>query len=246
MKNKQIIPDSARGLEFAGFRAVQIWTIARRGILHQYFRRVIVQRWAAMMPRTFQAHGRVGYIWAMSFMALSSCSPIRSSAYDEKHLWELTLHEVQTNLDDLRHDVSCFKTELQILDGRTKYSENAIAICKQELAQVDKLSGQLAAIEKRWSGIEKNQKIEEIQKLLAHANETTLALTQFKNRIQELEGELLARGPKISSKTYTVKSGDSLEKIARIHGTSVDKMKKLNRLENDRIMPGQEITLPNE
>ncbi len=185
-------------------------------------------------------------LWAMSFMALSSCSPIRSSAYDEKHVWELTVHEVQTNLDDLRHDVKCFQTELQILDGRTKYSENAIAMLKQELSQVDKLSGQLASIEKRWSGIEKNQKTEEIQKLLAHANETTLALTQFKDRIQELEGELLARGPKISSKTYTVKAGDSLEKIARVHGTSVDKVKKLNRLEKDHIVPGQELALPNE
>lgn len=183
-------------------------------------------------------------LWAVTLMALPSCSPMRSSAHDEKHLWELTLHEVQTNLDDLRHDISCFKAELQIIDGRIKYSENALASLKQDQMQ------QIAALEKRWNGAEKNQKTEEIQKLLAHANETTIALTQFKDRIQELEGELLSQNRRLSVKakpeTYKVRSGDSLEKIARAHSTSVEKVKKLNRLENDRIVAGQELVLPNE
>ena len=38
----------------------------------------------------------------------SSCSPMKSSPKEEKHQMELTLHEVQTNLDDLRHDLNCF------------------------------------------------------------------------------------------------------------------------------------------
>lgn len=171
-------------------------------------------------------------------MALSSCSPMRSSAHDERHLWELTLHEVQTNLDDLRHDISCFKAELQIIDGRIKYSENALVALKQEQAQ------QIAALEKRWNGVEKNQKSEEMQKLLAHANETTLALTQFKDRIEELESEILMKGIKPKQETYTVRPGDSLEKIARSHNTSVEKVKKLNNLQNDRIRPNQELAIP--
>lgn len=171
-------------------------------------------------------------------IAASSCSPMRSSAHDERHLWELTLHEVKTNLDDLRHDVSCFKAEMQILEERLKYEETAIASLKEAQAEIGKLSQQIASLEK------KGQRGEDVQKLLAHANETTIALTQFKERIRELEGELLANAPR--AKSHKVKSGDSLEKIAKLHNTSVEKVKKLNRLESDRILPGQELALPNE
>jgi LysM repeat protein len=177
---------------------------------------------------------------------------MRSSAHDERHLWELTLHEVQTNLDDVRHDVRCFQAELQILDARIKSSESALTVLQQEQSHLEKLSDQLAHLEKKWSSLEKNKQSEDVQKLLTHANETTMALTQFKERIQELEGELLSQHRKFDqnskqfAKTYKVRPGDSLEKIARAHNTSVEKVKKANRLESDRIVPGQQLTLPSE
>jgi LysM repeat protein len=196
------------------------------------------------------------HFWlALVAINLSSCSPMRSSAHDERHLWELTLHEVQTNLDDVRHDISCFKTDLQILEERTRSSESALASLKQEQGQVAKLSQQLANLEKKWGAQDKLKQTDELQKLLAHANETTLALTQFKERIQELENELLSQGRKFDkiakketspSNHYKVRPGDSLEKIARAHNTSVEKVKKLNHLETDRIVPGQQLTLPDE
>src|SRR5579872_2173539 len=107
----------------------------------------------------------------------TSCSPLRSSPNDEKHQLELTLHEVQTNLDDLRHDINCFQTELQILDGRIKYYENTLSSLKQQ-AKIDQLSAQIQTLEKKWLSLEKNQtgEIVEIGELSSHANETTAAL----------------------------------------------------------------------
>ncbi len=43
---------------------------------------------------------------------------------------------------------------------------------------------------------------------------------------------------------YTVVTGDSLWKIARDHRTSVAKIKALNGMTNDKLMPGQVIKVP--
>lgn len=42
-------------------------------------------------------------------------------------------------------------------------------------------------------------------------------------------------------KTITVRSGDSLYKIAKRNGTTIDKIKKLNNLTSDNIRPGQRL-----
>lgn len=207
----------------------------------------------------------------LAFLAsFTSCSPLRSSPNDEKHQLELTLHEVQTNLDDLRHDINCFQTELQILDGRIKYYENTLSSLKQhdlekQQARIDQLTLQIQNLEKKWLSLEKNQSGElvELETLSSHANETTAALAQFKARIGELEDEIhsqnrrfeevaklkghienLAKGFQGDYKLYRVKPGDSLEKIARSHKTAVEKIKKLNSLDQDLIVVGQELKIP--
>jgi LysM repeat protein len=205
-------------------------------------------------------------------LLIPGCSPLTSSAHDEKHQLELTLHEVQTNLDDLRHDINCFQTELQILDGRIKYYESALTAFKQQdlekqQTKIDHLNSELQALEKRWTVAEKTQltESEELLQLTSHAKETSSVLFQFKERIEELEKELAvgqrrfeelgklknnieALGKAIRknelSRVYRVRPGDSLEKIAKAHQTSVDKLKKLNGLEQDLIVVGQELKIP--
>lgn len=200
----------------------------------------------------------------------ASCTPLKSSPNDEKHQLELTLHEVQTNLDDVRHDINCFQTEIQILDGRIKYYENTLVQLKQhdlekQQERIDQLASQIQALEKKWCSLEKTQgrDSEELGSLSSHANETTAALQQFKDRIGELEQEIhsqnrkfdeigklkghiemLAKGLNGDFKLYRVKPGDSLEKIARSHKTSVDKIKKFNHFEQDLIVVGQELKIP--
>jgi LysM repeat protein len=45
---------------------------------------------------------------------------------------------------------------------------------------------------------------------------------------------------------YTVRSGDSLFRIANQHGLSVDELKQLNNLETDMLRVGQRLTVPSE
>jgi LysM repeat protein len=206
----------------------------------------------------------------LGFSLLSSCSPLRNSPHDEKHQWELKLHEVQTNLDDLKHDINCFQTEIQILDGRIKYYENALASLKQQDIQkqqekIEQLALDLQQLEKKWSAFDKSRAESkgDLLQLASHANETTSSLSQFKSRIQELEQEvvsqnrrfdelaklkgnieILAKSMKAPFKIYKVRPGDSLEKIASAHHTKVEKIKKLNDLDKDLIVVDQELKIP--
>ena len=201
----------------------------------------------------------------------SSCSPLKSSPNDEKHQLELTLHAVQTNLDDVKHDNNCFQTELQILDGRIKYYENALTTLKQnelekQQKKLDALSEQILNLEQRFASLEKKQQTNTkgIYDLSTHANETTAALSQFKDRINEMEQEILSQNTrydelmklkasmdqmgksKANYKIYKVKPGDSLKKIAKAHKTAIDKIKKFNDLDHDLIVVGQELKIPTE
>lgn len=208
-------------------------------------------------------------ILSLGLLILGACSPLKTSQHDEKHQLELTLHEVQINLDDLRHQINCFQSELQILDGRIKYNENALASLKgqdfeKQQLKVEALSAQVQAFEKKWSSLEKNRSLtmEEMSSLTLHAKETSAALNQFKQRIEELEKEqasgerrfeelgklkgnleILSKSLHTSEnpKMYKVRPGDSLEKIAKNHQISVDKLKKLNALQQDKIVAGQEL-----
>src|SRR3990167_6069187 len=101
---------------------------------------------------------KLPYLFPFAFLV--GCSPLRTSLHDEHHQWELTIHEVQTNLDDLRHDTNCFQSELQILEGRIKYFENALTSLKQQdlekhQARIDQIFQQLHSLEKKWSSSEK-------------------------------------------------------------------------------------------
>ena len=42
---------------------------------------------------------------------------------------------------------------------------------------------------------------------------------------------------------YIVKSGDTLEKIAKLHGTSIQAVRTANKMKKDMIFPGQKLQL---
>jgi LysM repeat protein len=49
-----------------------------------------------------------------------------------------------------------------------------------------------------------------------------------------------------ASKSYTVKKGDTLEKIAQDRGVSIGELKHWNHLRTSRIKPGQELAIHDE
>lgn len=72
-------------------------------------------------------------------------------------------------------------------------------------------------------------------------NEVTVTLKSYSDTITASNSQV---DPPVRPKKYTVKSGDSLSKIAEKHHTTVAKIKKLNGLRTDLIRTGQVLKIP--
>ncbi len=190
----------------------------------------------------------------LSSFGLGGCFFASSRSSGETPAADVALQQVQTRLDDSHHDLHCMQADFQIIESRIKQLEISIANLKN-------LSRQLQSLEMRQQEI-----LKDIKQLSSHANETTASFSQYKNRLGELEKEISSQHQKlnevhqlkgslesvaesikqISSQdaTYRVRTGDSLEKIARKYRVSLESLRKANGLDQDRIMVGQELKIP--
>lgn len=137
-------------------------------------------------------------------------------------------------------------------------------------ANKDLVKGNSSSMESKLSHLESANKgfIADLQLLQKHANESATALGQLKQRLIDLEKASQAQNQNIenlhaalksltevlsvkeggsltmSGKSYTIKAGDSLEKIARAHNTTIKAIKQLNNLTSDKIVVGKTIQIP--
>jgi LysM repeat protein len=165
----------------------------------------------------------------------------------DPHLFE----EMRTEIADLKHALHGTEVELKLLEERLESrdaepAKNDVAALQRKIAllekTVDKMSG-------------------ELRSLMTYANQTSASLSQYREQIQAIDHKLdevaklrstLTQISKNyttaetapSTKSYRVKSGDSLEKIARKFHVSVESLKQDNQLSSDKIVVGQELTIP--
>jgi LysM repeat protein len=180
-----------------------------------------------------------------------------------------TGYAAQNSVSDLRHEVSNHEAEIRMFEERLNTQEVIVDSLRQQLLDVNdenrelvkkssvSMEGSLSHLEASVKGI-----TDDVKTLQAHGNDTSKVLSQHKKKMEELEHKLdqlqetlqlvldaLQVSPKESiasqgEQVYEVKSGDSLEKIARLHKTSIRKIKELNQLKSDRIYIGQKLKLP--
>lgn len=201
----------------------------------------------------------------ISALFLSGCT-IRSSSKADKNQMELSLHKVRTEVDEIKHDLNTYEIEHHILEGKLIDQEQTISNLKQQvsdlkLGKLESFMQELQAMDKKIGAITKRQDkiLSDIRQLSSHANDTTTALSQYKEKIAQFERAISLQNEQLkdiakireqlvqmadSEKLYTVKAGDSLEKIARAQNTTVEEIKKINHLTTDLIVVGQEIRLP--
>lgn len=136
--------------------------------------------------------------------------------------------------------------------------------------QEEQLRGNAASLEMKINSLDTAIKglISDIKQFKTHANETAAALAQSNQKIVQLEklielqnqnssnmqtalrslmDAMDPQAPIVDSsgvKSYKVKAGDSLEKIARMHQTTIRAIKELNGLAQDRINVGQNLKMP--
>lgn len=165
----------------------------------------------------------------------------------DHHLFE----EMKTEIADLKHALHGTEVEVKLLEE------------KLESRDAEPGKGDIAALQRKIALLEKtiDKMNTELRSLMAYANQTTASLTQYRDHIQEIDRKLDEVGklrsaltqisktytsPEVASsaKSYRVKSGDSLEKIARKFHVAVEALKQDNQLTSDKIVVGQELTIP--
>ncbi len=184
------------------------------------------------------------------------------------------MDELRLELDDLKHALHSTQVDLSLLDERLKKQNTAIAGVKgqsvgKEASSLSLLSTTVSNLEKKVAQLEKTLDkaagdlrtlSNSISQTLSKVNTLETHLSHHDKRLDEvakLKGTLTsisqAIGQRPSSepssaavKSYCVKAGDSLEKIARINKVPVETIRKMNNLSNDKIIIGQELRLPDD
>lgn len=161
---------------------------------------------------------------------------------------------------DIQYELQNLQSELQMVFARMETQENLIATLRQEIestlnitkGQSSGLSGKFTDMDTASKALSKdiislrdhfNQTIQQVDKLSKDVERHSKNIKQLEIAMKAII-EACAPEKEISIAGYKVKSGDSLEKIAKEHSTTPKKIKELNNLKNDNIFAGQNLVLP--
>lgn len=180
---------------------------------------------------------------------------------------------VQRTLQNMSYSINNQDQEIAHLKQKIANQEAVLDSMHTEVTSLikaakDSQKSTSSQVDTRLKSMEKN-----IDKLLAdlkqfkkHANESSTSLSQIQKKLSEqeeisslqaqqikdLEAALRSLAGALQTKSqdkpksgeYRVKAGDTLEKIAKDSGTSIESIKKENNLTKDTIYPGQKLHIP--
>jgi LysM domain len=189
-------------------------------------------------------------------LSLTSCCCRRGN-----WMYESVIATPELQLEEVRHEIASMQyrqedahTGLVLLEERVEEQQ----VVSQ--TQVELLQSQLLALHRKVQELEETQgrSLTDIRELGRYAKESAITLTDVQSQQREIERGLttdihhlkgamesiVSASGDSDGLTYKVVAGDTLERIARRHETSVAAIKKLNNLANDRIFVGQTLRLP--
>ncbi len=144
------------------------------------------------------------------------------------------LEEIRTEIADLKHSIHATEVELRLLEDKLE---------NQTISKTSYLEEEITVLERKIHALEKTQdKVSADLKTTTNYAHQIEALDRKVGDMEQVKTALASLSKYIASKkpsTYRVQEGDSLSKIAKAYGTSVDNLKVLNRLESDKILVGQ-------
>ncbi|NGX58356.1 MAG: hypothetical protein K940chlam3_01263 [Chlamydiae bacterium] len=162
----------------------------------------------------------------------------------------VNLQEIKEQISFLRNDLRNMEVEFQQLKEKVSNQDVALDSVQDEVAASVK-SQKDQTLETKLDNL-----LAEIQAIKMHSNKLTDEIEKNRKKGLEVENNLEtiqtalnsmidALGIENSSgKIYTVKPGDSLGGIAIKHHTTINALKKANKIKGDKIIVGQKIKLP--
>lgn len=179
-------------------------------------------------------------------------------------------HQVRNQEDELRIFDERLKNYESIIDGLRDHIQEATQASKEMMkGSSASMEAKLGALELTSKNL-----VNDLKQFKTFSTESATAFSQTKQKIADLERAVEMQNQNIehlqsaikalldalqiketvpaaksatvagSAKTYKVKSGDSLEKIAKANGTTIKALRETNLLANDKIREGQTLKLP--
>jgi LysM repeat protein len=175
--------------------------------------------------------------------------------------------ELRIELDDIKSALHSTQVELGLLDERIKKQPRIpTPTLSKDTAPA---STQVVALERKISQVEKTltktsndlrtlsttiqqalSKIQTIETHLTSQEERLGEVAKLKGTLTSISKAIGQQRPGAEVTTtsigqpYRVKAGDSLEKIAREKKVTVDALRKMNQLTQDKIFVGQNLRIP--
>lgn len=119
-------------------------------------------------------------------------SAVRNRYYDDENA--TIIKEMRDSLDDIRHEVNNHESEIRVYDEKLKNLESIIDGVRDQLtessqAHKEQLKGNSNSLESKIVSIDTTIKglISDLRQFKTHANDSSVALTQYKQKISDLE-----------------------------------------------------------
>jgi len=222
-------------------------------------------------------------IWICAFFSESNLCAAASRQRNFESENAIAMRALRDTVDVIRHEMNNHESEIRMFDERLQNFEVMLDSIRDQFAESSKshkeqLKGNSANFEAKINALEATSKglIADLKQFKSYTNESTSALTQYKQKLGELEKIIDQQSQNIdhlqaamhslmdalqvksgaeksspdisvessSGRSYRIKAGDSLEKIARIHETTVQALKEKNGLTSDRIVVGKLLLIP--
>lgn len=183
------------------------------------------------------------------------------------------IKQLHDNVNELRYHLTAQEDELRQIGEKFNNTESTLEdmqrrFQEQSKGHAEQLRSSKAGLETKLGDLELVTKglVLDVNQIKNRVNESSTILQQYKQQLASFEKAIEEQNRNIENMhaaikslmqalqgnegetslfdVYTVKSGDSLEKIAHAHSTSVKALKELNNLPTDRIKIGQKLKIP--
>ncbi len=152
------------------------------------------------------------------------------------------LNHIRQELDQVSHTSTQYVEQMANLEAATTTMEQDVAnVCKDN----EKCQKVLVQFQNQIRQIEKNTEIQgQNVRNLEKAVHALVELMQKNDRNNY--SPRIGLNSSVTPPMHVVKEGDTLEKIARQHNTTIEAIKEANGLVNDRIIAGKKLKIPTQ
>lgn len=206
------------------------------------------------------------------FFSLCNSSPLIAIDSNTRLSQDRLLQTIQHTLHNQEQEIAAIHERIQNQETILESMREEVTALLQATKEAQKTNA--SSQESRLKAMEKKQEtlLQDLKQFKTHANESSSYSQELQKKIRELNDIIRLQGEQVheleealrslalaiqgkpsqekksvskdSQNSYQVKSGDTLEKIAKEYKVTIQALKVANGLQKDKIVPGQELKIP--